>query len=184
MTSGELIEALKAGKVLYRKVYNGQETEYFFSYTPGEFEMRGFESGIGSWEQRIKVIINEPEQWKIHSHPSSNVKPYPWSFDYKEIVEDVEEENITEEFILNTDARDSKIQAGIDRIISNIKYNLNQGYKNIYIDFSNSDINIHYELRDEVRKKIKDYLGQHKNLNVSTFNNHDDPDRFTVKYIG
>lgn len=68
-TSGQLIDALKSGKLLRRDPYKKGENqwEYIHPYEVGstDFYLTGWGSAIGSVKDRLMLIITNPELFEI-----------------------------------------------------------------------------------------------------------------------
>ena len=64
LTSGQLIDALKAGKLLKRSYYN--DCDAFLRYTrQHSFECYGWASALGEAKDRLFDILSEPDKWSI-----------------------------------------------------------------------------------------------------------------------
>jgi len=86
LSSGELIESLKTGSLLFKKHYEDNECiEYLFYWGAEQFEMKGWGTGLGTTHDRLVDIVFYPEEWDVF--PDFNINedeyPYPWSTAYK-----------------------------------------------------------------------------------------------------
>jgi hypothetical protein len=82
LTSGELIEALKAGKLLVQinKFEFAEDELLYFFYHHKMFEMKGWGSAVTKKEWLIEDIMLNPENWSISQY---KVEDYPWSCNFK-----------------------------------------------------------------------------------------------------
>lgn len=179
MKSGELIEALKAGKILYRLVGGGPEMEFVFMSHPTLVEVRGFGSALGTPMDRMREIIFNPQDWSIH-HVTMEAKVYPWSTAYVETMPPTKEEK---EFVLNRDERSLRIQEGYDAIILYVKKELQKGHKNIsvnkngtYLRGETTKIGVNFQ--DDVFQMSKEFFSDHKDFKYKSYNE----DYFHLEY--
>lgn len=62
-TSGQLIDALKAGKVLKREYYN--DCYSYLTYRNYRLDCWGWGSALGEPKDRLTEIIDDPDKWTI-----------------------------------------------------------------------------------------------------------------------
>jgi hypothetical protein len=92
MKSSKLIKALEEGKILYNDhdpsgAFDQIEFLFLVIIPTGRYlEIKGWGTALGSVKDRLKNIIEFPDDWKIHKFDmNSTGHPYPWSIDYKKI---------------------------------------------------------------------------------------------------
>jgi len=84
---GELIDALDNGFILFKEhgdpIWKNKE---FLVKFGNYYEMKGWGTALGSVENRLYEIMENPDSWKIF--PNFNIKvndyPYPWSTKWEE----------------------------------------------------------------------------------------------------
>jgi hypothetical protein len=84
---GELIDALDNGFILFKEhgdpIWKNKE---FLVKFENYYEMKGWGTALGSVENRLYEIMENPDSWKIF--PNFNIKvndyPYPWSSKWEE----------------------------------------------------------------------------------------------------
>jgi hypothetical protein len=86
LSSGELIEKLKIGSILFKKHYEDDTCiEYLFSWKENWVEMKGWGTALGTAQDRIFDIFINPNNWNVF--PNFNINendyPYPWSIAYE-----------------------------------------------------------------------------------------------------
>ena len=75
-TSGQLIDALKSGKLLEK--VEGENIMYAFIEIPGYVELKGWGSALYKKGEALVDIVMSPEKWRLSEHKLTGY-PYPWS---------------------------------------------------------------------------------------------------------
>jgi hypothetical protein len=76
-TSGELIDLLKGGNILYKDHHGDSNYREWLFFDEGYLEARGWASAVRDVDYRLTEILISPTTWKVHG-PIGEY-PYPWS---------------------------------------------------------------------------------------------------------
>ena len=83
-----LVSYLHKGYVLCKEHENDKNCrEFLISHSNGQYEVKGWASGLGDVNERLVELITNPDSWKITNfNMALRDYPYPWSskeVDYK-----------------------------------------------------------------------------------------------------
>lgn len=79
----KLFKALEEGKILCKIHNEDLKLKEFLIYDKKHkmLEVKGWASALGQSNERLRELLDHPENWYVHSHVGGH--PYPWSIGYK-----------------------------------------------------------------------------------------------------